>query len=257
MAKDAKKRQKKLQKQAAKRKQKRALVNQRSTKLATPALSRAKSWPVENIWISAHWPEPELLTQIIFTRRGPNGHLALGNVLIDKACLGVKNAYGRIVGDYEYQETLTTMKAQQPMIQIDDINLVAKLIRDSVAYARECGLRPNKDLRLAMSVLGDADPDASDVEIRLGGHDGKPHFITGPYDDINRIVNTLTRHLGADGFNVTVMYDEEYGDGMSIEEYLTGDNIKNYSGDTIEFEDEGAENTAADDVIDVEFQRVN
>ena len=36
-----------------------------------------------------------MLTQIMFTRRGPNGHLALGNVVIDKACLGVKNAYGR------------------------------------------------------------------------------------------------------------------------------------------------------------------
>ena len=81
-----------------------------------------------------------------------------------------------------------------------DVNLAAKIIREAIAYAKELGFRPDPDYRDAMPILGDADPDACDTPIPLG-KDGKPLFIAGPYDNVGRIMDKLTRKLGPDGFH--------------------------------------------------------
>ena len=55
-----------------------------------------------------------------------------------------------------------------------------------------------------MPVLGNADPDACDVPIPLGGKDGRPFFFAGPYDNVDRIMAKLTRKLGPGGFTFIV-----------------------------------------------------
>lgn len=85
-----------------------------------------------------------------------------------------------------------------------DLNLVAKIIREGIAYARELGFSPDPDYRDAMAVLGDADPDACPDEIPLGGKDGRPFFFAGPYDDVEAIMAQLTRVCGPDGFGFVV-----------------------------------------------------
>jgi len=93
----------------------------------------------------------------------------------------------------------TTSVSGQYWIQAD-LNLVAKIIREAIAYAKDLGFKPDPDYRDAMLVLGDADPGACDVPVPLGGQDGKPFFIAGPYDNVDRIIAKLTRKLGPDGF---------------------------------------------------------
>lgn len=203
MAQNTKKRQKKLQKKNAKRKQKRAEITRREVATAAPSLSRTKEWPLEAVWLSGSWRDPEELTQILIMRRGPHGHVAIGLALIDRMCLGVKNAYGRVTNEFEYNELLEHMREAQGVAPAD-VNLVAKIIRDSVAYASEIGFRPNKDLRQTLLVLGEADPDSCDEEIEMGGADGKPHFVGGPYDNVDKIMKTLTKKLGPDGFTYMV-----------------------------------------------------
>lgn len=215
MARNEKKRQKKLQKQKAKRKQKQAQISKRMAQMGAPSLNRARDWPLEAAWITANWREREQLIQMLFTRRGPHGHIALGNVLVDTMCLGVKNAYGRITDEYEYKSTLETMRNNQEMVPAD-IDLIAKIIRDSVAYARELGLRPNKDLPQALKVLGDANPEACPLEIPLGGPDGRPYFFAGPNDNVDRIMKILTDKLGPDGFTYTV----ELGGAPDLDMFL-------------------------------------
>jgi hypothetical protein len=118
-------------------------------------------------------------------------------------CLGVKSAFGRIFNTRrEYRQLRDGMTARQSMIKAD-LNLVAKIIREAIAYAKELGFKPDPDYRDAMPVLGDADPDACDVPIPLG-KDGKPFFIAGPYDNVDRIIAKLTRKLGTDGFHFLV-----------------------------------------------------
>lgn len=200
MPKDAKKRQKQLQKKNAKRKQKRTEITRNAVATAAPSLSRTKEWPLEAVWISADWRDPEQLTQILAMRRGPHGHVAIGVILIDRMCLGVKNAFGRVTTEFEYKEVLNKIEEAQGAISADP-NLVAKIIRESVAYASALGFRPNKDLGQALIVLGKADPDSCNIEIEMGGPDeGKPHFVAGPYDNTDKIMKTLTKKLGPDGF---------------------------------------------------------
>ena len=102
------------------------------------------------------------------------------------------------------------MKANQVMIKAD-INLVAKIIREAIAYAKDLGFKPDPDYRDAMLVLGDADPDACDKSIPLG-KDGKPFFVAGPYDNVSRTMAKLERKLVPDSFHflVPLSGDEEF-----------------------------------------------
>jgi len=176
----AKRRQKALQRKAAKRKQKRASSKPRLT--GGHALLRAAGhWSLYECLLTKEWQEEGAITQILVARRSPSGQIAVGVFLVDLGCLGVKSAFGRPLHTIqEYRELRDGMKANQDMIKAD-INLVAKIIREAIAYAKDLGFKPDPDYRDAVLVLGDADPDACKVPIPLGGKDGKPFFVAGPY----------------------------------------------------------------------------
>jgi len=160
--------------------------------------------------LTEEWQEEGAITQILVSRRS-SGRIAVGVFLVDLGCLGVKNAFGSLFDTQrEYRQLRGGMMANQDMIAAD-IDLVAKIIREAIVYAKELGFRPNRDYRDAKIVLGDADPDACDVPIPLGGKEGKPFFVAGPYDDVDLIMAKLTRKLGTDGFHflIPIGGDEE------------------------------------------------
>jgi hypothetical protein len=161
--------------------------------------------------VAEEWQEEGAITQILVARRSRSGQIAAGTFLVDLGCLGVKSAFASLFDTRrEYRQLRKRVTASQDMIKAD-LNLVAKIIREGIAYARELGFRPDPDYRDAMHVLGDADPDACSTSIPLGGKDGKPFFIAGPYDDVDRIMAKLTRKLGRDGFHymIPIGGDEE------------------------------------------------
>jgi hypothetical protein len=124
--------------------------------------------------------------------------------LVDLGCLGIKSAFGRLFNTQrEYRELRNAITSDQVMIEAD-IDLVAKIIHEAIAYAKGLGFRPDPDYRHTMPVLGDADPDACDVQIPLGGREGKPFFVAGPHDNVDQIMTKLMRKLGPDGFNYVV-----------------------------------------------------
>jgi len=207
----ARRRQKARQRKEAKRKEKRSLFSQLFQ--SPRALLRASgSWPLYECLLTKEWREEGAIVQILVARRSPSGQIAAGTFLVDLGCLGVKSAFASLFDTRrEYEQKLRAgMTAQQEMIKAN-LNLVAKIIREAIAYAQNLGFKPDPDYRDAMLVLGDADPDACDVPIPLGGRDGKPFFIAGPYDNVDRIMAKLTRKLGPDGFTflVPLSGDEE------------------------------------------------
>ena len=170
-------------------------------------LRRAADWPLHECLVAEAWRDTGAIVQILVSRRSPQGQVAAGVFLVDLGCLGVKNAFGRVFstqGEYT-AELRNDIVSRQEMIPAD-LNLAAKIIREGVAYAQELGFRPNRDIRDAQLVLGDADPDACDEDIPLG-RDGKPFFVSGPYDNVDRILDKLTRKLGPNGFHYMIGID--------------------------------------------------
>ena len=57
------------------------------------------------------------------------------------------------------------------------------------------GFSPHEDAAMSLKILGDAQPVNCAAAIPLG-KDGKPLFVNGPYDDVERIIHTLNRNVG-------------------------------------------------------------
>jgi hypothetical protein len=207
----AKQRQKARRRKVAKRKQRKAGRRRSMPQVQSPrAIVRTSgSWALHECLLTEGWQEEGEIVQILVARRSPKGQIAAGTFLIDLGCLGVKSAFGSLFNSRrEYKKLRDSITSQQKMAKAD-IDLAAKIIREAIAYARGLGFRPDPDYQDAMPVLGDADPDACDVQVPLGGKDGKPFFISGPYDNVDRIMAQLTRKLGPDGFHFMIGVDAD------------------------------------------------
>ncbi len=234
MAQDPRKRQQKLQKKAAKRKSRQQDLVRAASRLMMPSLRKAGEWPLHEVILNEEWDQPQVLTSIVVARRSPNGYIATGNFLVDRGCLGVKNAFGKILDESEYRSFVRQLGEHQRLIR-GDIHLAAKIIRDATAYASQFGFRPNRDTPQAMQVLGNVDPDVCTIDIPLGGEDGKPLFHSGPYDDVERIVAKLTKAVGPGGFSVILDMR-----GMGSEFFRDEDDFQTYEPgpDSVEFDDD-------------------
>lgn len=190
---------------AQKRKQQKAVERRKATKrllrqeAQRPSLNAASRWPWHRLMISAAWKDPMRLTQVFMARRGPEGWYAVGLILLDRACLGAKNAFGRVVDEAEYLAIWHRISQTEPFVEATP-ELAAKLVRESVRYAEKLGFRPHSDLAQALKVLGPADPDACAEDIPVGGPDGKPFFVAGPYDNVPHIMAKLEAAFGRDNF---------------------------------------------------------
>jgi hypothetical protein len=122
--------------------------------------------------------------------------------LVDTWCLGVKNAAGpqsmdrRRLGGF-IQQIFSAW--DEPAVQVP-LELGRQIVYGAIGYARELGFEPHEDFERAAGYLG-----AWDGESELTfGLDGKPMYISGPYDDGARIVRDLHRDLGDGNYNVTI-----------------------------------------------------
>ncbi len=200
MARNFKKRQKALQRKKAKRKQKKSRFKQIFRPGKRALLRQAETWPLQEVLLTEEWAKEGAIIQILVTRRSPQDRPAVGAFLVDLGCLGVKNAYARVLESWtEHQDLRSDMTSHQSMIPAD-LNLAAKILEEGVAYASQLGFKPNPDYPQTRRMLGEADPDACSVHIPLGGSEGKPFFVAGPYDSVDRIIAKLTKAVGPDGF---------------------------------------------------------
>ena len=79
------------------------------------------------------------------------------------------------------------------------IELVREPELGAAHYARHRGFAPHPDFEQARPHLGSwAGPSSISF-----GRDGKPTYISGPYDDTDHIIRTLQREVGRNGFNYT------------------------------------------------------
>jgi len=187
--------------------------NKQAALPAKPAggLALAAKWPVYEVLLSRGWEQQAALITILVARRSPmSNKVAAGLFLVDLACLGVKSAQVKLfAGPAEYSAGLRAHALKiQPMAPAE-FNLVAKIIATGLEYAANLGFKPDPVFAQTQHLLGGADPAACDTPVPTGGTEGKPLFVSGPYDDARRIVDQLTRAVGAGNFHYMVQVGGE------------------------------------------------
>jgi hypothetical protein len=128
----------------------------------------------------------------------PDGDVALSAFLVDVYCLGVKNAFYRVVSPEEWGQFVEGMELEKI-----HPSCLRKLVEGAVAYARDLGFPPHADYARAATLFGSIEAAVCPVRYTYG-QNGKPFYVSGPDEtpaQVRRILNTLTRRLGADGFH--------------------------------------------------------
>ncbi len=187
--------------------------NKRAVLPAKPVggIALAAKWPVHEVLLSRGWDQEAALITILIARRSLiTNKVAAGLFLVDLACLGVKSAQVKLfAGPAEYNAGLRAHALKiQPMAPAE-FNLVAKIIATGLEYAANFGFRPDPVFGQAQHLLGGANPAACATPVPTGGPEGKPLFVSGPHDDARRIVDQLTRTVGAGNFHYMVQVGGE------------------------------------------------
>ena len=164
-------------------------------------LQTCGAWELHEVQVSRTWREEGSLTELIVSRRSPTGRIAAAVFLIDLGCFGVKSAFAAFLSDEaDYRKRVLERCTGYLDLVPCDLSLAAKIVHVAVAYAASLGFQPDPDIRDAMRVMGSVDPEACTEPVPVGGADGKPICILGPYDDPGAI-EQLTAKLGPDGFH--------------------------------------------------------
>ncbi len=205
MSADPRKRQKKLERRSAKRKTKHHEIAREKSAGLPERLAAAASFPIVDSFVTMDlWDRG--MGYIVLSRALPNGSVAVAGFLVDRYCLGVKDAFARITSRYDYDnETIAKIRSQSRCQDVSPAT-ARRFVESAVEYARGLGFAPHPDYQRAKLIFGDIDPAAGTESLEFG-KDGKPLYIAGPFDDQNRqqqILTTLERTQGPGGYDVVL-----------------------------------------------------
>jgi tetratricopeptide (TPR) repeat protein len=217
MALDEKRRHKKLAKKAAKRKAKRAGQRPLSLKRGGPSPAQAAHFPIQDCLVREELFEIGI-GHVMLTRSLPDGQVAIAAFLLDVYCLGVKNAFYRVVSAQDYAFTRHQIEASTGHLETVHPSCLRKLVEGALDYARNLGFAPHSDYANAAKLFGDIEGAACPVRYTYG-KDGKPLYLSDPDESparLRRVIDTLTRRLGPEGFHyMTAFGDTEEYDSVS------------------------------------------
>lgn len=175
----------------------RATVSQRT-------IRESGQYPVYACHISNTWEESGLA--YIWLARKTSPYIVVAIYLVDLKCLGLKNTF---VSAYTTEQAYRDYKVEvmernaESFVFIDCTYRCANnIIYGGITYARQFGFEPHKDFQLTQYVLGSKLPMTE--KIHFGDEDGKPFYISGPHDNVDAIMQQLTKAVGAKGFHYLV-----------------------------------------------------
>jgi hypothetical protein len=212
----------------------------------------AENWELSTCWIASDWRNTNNLTQAIVTRTHANGRVAVTAFIVDLACLGVKNAsVAAFISDYEFRFEYLDRVQQTQAFETCSSDLIAKIVRTGIDYARSLGFEPHRDTKDALKFLHDAHPETVLDAIPTGGENGRPLFVQGPYDNVNKIIRTLEKTVGEGNFDFVSKEDifgdhedEFYADDDEIDVDAVMDLLETLDDDEVEALVEKAEREA-------------
>jgi hypothetical protein len=142
------------------------------------------------------------LATVVVARRGRRDKVSVCTFLVDTHCLGVKETIGpRAMAPEElgpFRQDVFGAYALAPLAA--PLDLAQQLVFGAVDYARGLGFEPAKDFARCAGHLGEWHGECA---IRFGRL-GKPMYVAGPYDDVQRVLGTLERSVGRANFDFAV-----------------------------------------------------
>jgi hypothetical protein len=207
LGRDEGRRQKSSAKKKAKREEKRTHLARLNSPDPSISLVECDAWPIiacaipEGLWENG-------IGQLILARRMPDGRVALAIFLVDTFCLGVKNAFCKLLGPAHFQEHMASLKRNTGDHREVAPEYLAKLVYDSVAYARALGFEPHPDYRAASLLLAGIDASRCSETFQFG-KDGKPFYVRGPHESIARAQAIGERVTAAGGHFIVPLKSDE------------------------------------------------
>lgn len=157
----------------------------------------AVSSPFGPAFMSAEWKDADeknpALVSVLVSRALPDGTFVVTMCLVDRTCLGIKNAY---TTEPLSRVALDDMAARLHDAHPDGVDEVSVLEAQSVIfnaldYAANLGFTPHRDFIPAL--VGPRPDTLLDTPL---ARPERPVFVPGPDDDAARVVRVLTSKVG-------------------------------------------------------------
>jgi hypothetical protein len=171
-------------------------------------VEHARDYPIMGCWVRKDWKEGGL-TPTVIARQQADDKVIFAVFLVDYYCLGVKDAMFN--GDFplkRFQNNLASLCAGEP--EACDVDLAHELVYGSIKFARKYGFEPHPDYKMASLVLDPEGTHLAHHNLEFG-KDGKPFYISGPYDNSQSIMAKLERTAGEGNYDFLTMIGEPEG----------------------------------------------
>jgi len=199
------KRQKKLEQTRKKRELLKKQARQREARFQGASLLRvAQSAPFGPAWISASLSDldsdpdseslPALVTAVV-TRR-VRGLLLAESMVIDRTCLGVKNAMLMpLMAELDLLEHVDVLSRGSDPLRACEPLEVQSVVFHALDYAASLGFSAHEDFEIAL-----LEPRPESLLETPLAKPTKPIYISGPHDDVHAVLRKLDERVGRDNY---------------------------------------------------------
>jgi hypothetical protein len=161
-------------------------------------INKGSLLPFHECLVNQDWNETGMAV-VVISKKMPSGKLIVGSYLLDAYCLGLKDALFKFaLDDIGYAGFLEELNQRYSMAKCD-LNFAHNLIYGAIDFAEDAGFAPNKDFKIMEHLLNPDLIDAGIDELEFGKN-GKPLYVAGPYDDVNRIISILEKNVGTGNY---------------------------------------------------------
>jgi hypothetical protein len=140
----------------------------------------------------------------VMIARNDRGRFITSVFLVDYFCLGIKDAIFKTFKDsFKYslfQET--AFRQFDEGSQEISLAQAQAIVFGAVDYAQGLGFEPHRDFARAKGNLGDRLPSLQSITF---GKDGQPFYISGPYDNVDKITRTLNNSVGQGNYHFLML----------------------------------------------------
>ncbi|HEY3994241.1 MAG TPA: hypothetical protein VGM01_15335 [Ktedonobacteraceae bacterium] len=209
MPRDPQKYQKALMKKRSKQKaatKAHAVQRASAVSSARSIIGNARTYPFLECLISSKWKKDDMgLVEVLVARQQPDGNVCFGLYLIDKYCLGLKNTLSQAnVPLNVYRKELVDKLFHGTKPEKCSPELAHQMIYAAIEYAQQFGFQPESDFVLTQHILAPRGELAETYQLTFGKN-GKPFFIAGPHDNVDRVLKQLEKTAGPGNFDYLAM----------------------------------------------------